>query len=255
MEEPMFQGEKDYYVPVLRVVAGMPNGAARKKDVLNELMRRYGHRIPPEHREMVSSSIRTLKWDNYASWSRQHLIEAGYLDAPDRGVWGITEMGRRWVADHPHDSHIKLTRRQSDTPPNRKTRAKKKTDVVLPAGLSLDMLEKTRQAMGDEQFRPVWGELYDHLIAAKRAAMISDIDETKLTKLLRRQIREIHNYLLGRDANRPTSEQICDWIHFCYQFSLYREAAALFATVNADEVNPWYLERTRRIAVTSRAKL
>jgi len=117
------------------------------------------------------------------------------------------------------------------------------------------MLEQTRKAMGDEQFRPVWGAIYDQLMAAERAKAITEVHDSDLTKSARRQVRQIQDYLQGRNGDRPNSEQICDWIHFCYQFSLFREAAALFTLVNADEVNSWYLERTRKIAAASRARL
>lgn len=117
------------------------------------------------------------------------------------------------------------------------------------------MLESTRLAMDPKLFHQVWGTFYDQLLAAKRASSISDVIDSDLTKAARAQVRQVQDYLLGRNGNRPTSEQICDWIHFCYQFSLFREASALFTLVNTEEVNSWYLERTRKIAITSRSRL
>jgi hypothetical protein len=256
MEEVMFQRESDYQVPILRILADMPNGSATKQHVLEELTRRYGHRIPQTHYDRVSSKTKILKWDNYAAWSRQHLIDGGYLDAPFRGIWRITDKGRRWLAENPDATHVgRIQHGGSDSSTPSATRRSKHEDRTVPVGLSLDMLEKTREAMGDEHFRPVWGALYDQLVAAERAKAITNVSDNDLMRAARRQVRQIQDYLQGRDGNRPNGEQICDWIHFCYQFSLYREAAALFPLVHTDDVNAWYLERTRKIAVASRARL
>ncbi len=56
----MFEIVTDYYVPVLRILADMPAGTGRKQEVLAELERRYGARIPPEHRG-------TIAWDGRVS--------------------------------------------------------------------------------------------------------------------------------------------------------------------------------------------
>lgn len=46
----------------------------------------------------------------------------------------------------------------------------------------------------------------------------------------------------------PSDEVLCDWVHFCYDFELYREGQMLFTFVTPDQVNPWYYERTRKLA-------
>ena len=250
----MFEIESDYQAPLLRVLSDMPGGAARKRDVLVEFMQRFGHRIPPKHHEMVSSNMRTTKWDNHLSWSRQHLVEAGYMDAPETGVWRITERGRRWLVENPNGVDV-LSRAARRGPRVQRTPKTSKIAAPLPAGLSLEMLEKTRQAMGDELFRPLWGALYDQLLAAERTRAVTEVSDAELGKAARRQVRQIHDYLQGRGAAHPTGEQLCDWIHFAYQFSLYREAAALFPLVGTEDVNPWYLERTRKIAAACRSRL
>lgn len=57
----------------------------------------------------------------------------------------------------------------------------------------------------------------------------------------------ICDFLNGRAA-RPSDERLCDWINLCYEFGLYREGRELFALVDPSQVNPWYYERTRRLA-------
>ncbi len=66
--------------------------------------------------------------------------------------------------------------------------------------------------------------------------------------ILDREIAEIRAFLKGRAEQRPSDERLCDWVQFCYTFELYAEGRDLFALVNEADVNPWYLERTRKLA-------
>ncbi len=66
--------------------------------------------------------------------------------------------------------------------------------------------------------------------------------------ILEHESQTIRAFLEGRSDHRPTDEKICDWIQFCYWFELYAEGRDLYKLVLADGVNPWYLERTRKLA-------
>ena len=61
------------------------------------------------------------------------------------------------------------------------------------------------------------------------------------------QIVTVRDFLNGR-AGRPSDERLCDWVHLCYEFELYREGRELFALVDPTQVNPWYYERAKRLA-------
>jgi hypothetical protein len=61
------------------------------------------------------------------------------------------------------------------------------------------------------------------------------------------QITAIRDFLKGR-ASRPSDEVLCDWVHFCYSFELYREGRDLFRLIDPSRVNDWYYDRTRRLA-------
>ena len=65
--------------------------------------------------------------------------------------------------------------------------------------------------------------------------------------LLDAQIAAVRDFLNGR-ASRPSDERLCDWVHLCYEFELYREGRELFALVDPAQVNPWYYERAKRLA-------
>ena len=61
------------------------------------------------------------------------------------------------------------------------------------------------------------------------------------------QIAGVRDFLNGR-SSRPSDERLCDWVHLCYEFELYREGRELFALIDPTQVNPWYYERAKRLA-------
>lgn len=67
-------------------------------------------------------------------------------------------------------------------------------------------------------------------------------------QILDQEIATIRDYLQGRILVQPEVEKLCDWIYLCYMFHLYAEANELFSMVIPDQVNPWYYERTKKIA-------
>jgi hypothetical protein len=66
------------------------------------------------------------------------------------------------------------------------------------------------------------------------------------------QILEVHvdsiRQVLSGSIDIPSDEMLCDWIHFCYDFGLYKEGQMLFSFVTSEHVNPWYYERTKKLA-------
>ena len=78
---------------------------------------------------------------------------------------------------------------------------------------------------------------------------ITTYDETNQVPnhILELRIKNIRNVLAGV-AETPPDEVICDWVHFCYDFGLYQEGQLLFTFVTSEQVNPWYYERTKKLA-------
>lgn len=60
-------------------------------------------------------------------------------------------------------------------------------------------------------------------------------------------VTAIQDFLNGR-YERPSDERLCDWVSLCYEFGLFKEGVELFRLVDPAVVNPWYYERTRRLA-------
>jgi hypothetical protein len=76
----------------------------------------------------------------------------------------------------------------------------------------------------------------------------SSDERERLAELASNLVREIRDFLSGRKEHRPTDQQLCEWVQFCYTFELYVEGRDLFALVNPTDVHPWLLERTRKLA-------
>lgn len=67
-------------------------------------------------------------------------------------------------------------------------------------------------------------------------------------EILDQEIITIQAYLNGRSEKLPSNEKLCDWVIWCYGFGLFSEAAELFNLIDADEVNEWNYERSKKIA-------
>lgn len=226
----------------------LPDGQGEAAEVCRLFEEKYGHLIPDEHRQLRSDGF--PEWEKKVHWGRYQLKEYGLVDAPRRGIWRITEAGRRWVEENPDAKRIKGRARRSP----RKSRKRSSKATSVP-GITLEMLEQTRKAMPADQFRQLWGALYDQLLAEEPAKAITTITQTELGRRARRRLDEIHAFLRGQATSSPSAEVLCDWIHFCYALELYREAAALLPYVREDEVDPAICKRAKRIADVCRGKL
>lgn len=82
-------------------------------------------------------------------------------------------------------------------------------------------------------------------IAVNKRMTISD---NTIHAALDQEVATIRAYLEGRSALHVSDERLCDWINFCYLLGMYTEGKDLFALVNGAEVNPWYFNRTKKIA-------
>ncbi len=61
-------------------------------------------RFPQLTQEDLTATLKhgERKWINRIQWTRQALITAGDVASPQRGVWAITEQGRRRLAENGH---------------------------------------------------------------------------------------------------------------------------------------------------------
>lgn len=72
-------------------------GEARNRDADSDLARRL--RLSPAELEEMLPSGRAPVFKNRAAWARFHLKAAGLIEAPERGLYRITERGREALKD------------------------------------------------------------------------------------------------------------------------------------------------------------
>ena len=80
---------KDFFLPCLRLLAGSARNA---KDCLPDLQREFAL-TTAEMEEVIPSGIRTRVFDR-ADWAIFHLMKAGLVDRPQRGVYVTSQAGR-----------------------------------------------------------------------------------------------------------------------------------------------------------------
>jgi hypothetical protein len=142
----------------------------------------------------------------------------------------------------------------ADTQPATSRGRSRKSRSAVPAGPTLDRLEATKAAMPLDQFRKIWGELYDQLLAEERARTQTDVSDQELARRARQALQEVHAFLKG-EGGAISSEKACDWMQFCYALGLYRETVALFHYVFQDDLPEWAYERARKMAEACRARI
>lgn len=361
----MLQTFGDFFVPLMKILDGLPNRAGQSGVVLRIFEETYRDQIDPElYTKNQSGHIR---WEHNVRWSREKLRLLGFLDAPQHGVWRLTEKGHQWLLDHPAATHLSAEKSKtggrvktaSSAPPQKGTGTAKEFLAALQEALQVSLKEflgsihyefipranylqirmagfsgchyeivlrrrKHEVALHFESsaersqarlrgFEPHieslsqtlkmpiyagafqtrgWTQVYietrpkpltvavakeyAHLVerfvaatfpilknvyADKKIAHAAtsntgkSVSNPPIYALLDQEVANIRLYLEGRSSLPVSDEKLCDWVYFCYVFGLYSEGRELFSLVNGAEVNPWYFERTKRIAKVCEQKM
>lgn len=91
--------EERYYPFILQALADAGGSAP-----IGDVLRRVGEAMRDVLRDVDYQSLPsdpdTARWRNAAQWARRELVERGLMsgDSP-RGIWEITDAGRRWLAE------------------------------------------------------------------------------------------------------------------------------------------------------------
>lgn len=368
----MLKSFDSYVIALLKLLDGIPRRQGRSKSVIELFAERYDEEIPPVHRRKNASG--RLQWIVRVQWSRQKAFNLGFIDAPDRGIWRLTDAGHRWLEEHPsatrvgkakqvqhrdstlessdegsregnkwqafiksyletmipktvqlpsaqyqirddrlylkirtikkchyeiraHDDYHEIALHfQSSKParnqallrafePHLDSLARKiqgeirDSDVPTSLSVTNEELPLHAERWGpDGAWARLWIKLpeptrlessilFEPLVALKLVEATWDIFQSAYASvcqgivnvpneektngyyvILDREIAAIRAFLQGRSDHRPSDEKLCDWVQFCYLFELPIEGRDLFALVNPGEVDPWYLERTKKIA-------
>ncbi len=83
-------------------------GSARGDEVLNLVGDKMEKFFTPGDREILPSGM-DVRWRNRAAWQRYNMVQQGLLSSDSRrGVWEITDAGRRWFEDVGHRKQAEL---------------------------------------------------------------------------------------------------------------------------------------------------
>jgi restriction system protein len=88
----MIPTQAEIEVPLLEALVAL-GGAARPKKVYPLVTARF----PQLTHEDLTARLKhgESRWINKIQWTRQSLITAGDMASPERGVWAVTEQGRK----------------------------------------------------------------------------------------------------------------------------------------------------------------
>jgi restriction endonuclease Mrr len=355
-EVSMLRKFGDFLVPLMKILDSLPNWAGQSGDILRIFGETYREQIDPDlYKKNPSGRIR---WEINVYWIREKLKSLGFLDAPQYGVWRLTERGHQWLMDNPAATHLtaekpKSSRRvktASFAPQQKETasgflmalhgslqvalkkifgsihyelRSRGNSMQIRMAGFSgchyeialgrqkheialhfessaersharLRVFEPQIGSLSQALNMPIysgdlgsrgWTQVYietplepltvdlteeyvdlvERFVAAtfpilkieyggkKTAHTATSSLETfpyshPMYAILDQEVLNIRLYLEGRSSIPISDEKLCDWVNFCYIFELYSEGRGLFSFIDGAEVNPWYFERTKRIA-------
>jgi len=91
--------EGDYWLPILEILAER-GGASRGRDVIEALGERLRSNLLPRDYEVLRMG--EVRWRNRARFARLRMKEQGLIsDESPRGIWEITEEGRRYLNQRP----------------------------------------------------------------------------------------------------------------------------------------------------------
>ncbi len=203
-----------YIIALCKLVSALPQHRGQASEIIRRFERTHRNEIPPHHYENDSSGLPA--YVKQLHWCRQRAVLLGWMDSPERGIWHVTEKGRAWLAANPDAKQVpplpvSKNQKEHNSPPQPKNKARAKYEPI-----SIQSTAKDKYLYQQE--------------------------------LVIEQIHRIEKFLDGRSDVRASDEQLCDWVNFCYLVELYEEGRDLFKLVAAEGVNPWYFERTRKLA-------
>ena len=90
----MFPKQKDVEVPLLEVLVEL-GGQGKTKEIYPLVTKKFPEIRDEDLTEALPSG--GFKWTNRIQWVRLRLIDKGEMESPSRGIWAITDKGRKRV--------------------------------------------------------------------------------------------------------------------------------------------------------------
>lgn len=203
----MLEVFSDFFVPLMRILESLPDRAGKRMDVERLFEQTYRDQIVSH--QYTRNQRGCIPWEQNVRWGREKLKNLGFVDAPQYGIWRLTEKGHQWLLEHPEATHISPKRGRTT---------------------------QTKEVYESRKYTPT----------KKTPSIGKKSDAVEIA--LEREIRLIREYLAGQSDQQPSNEKLCDWVNFCYILELYAEGQQLFSLVSLDEIHPWYYDKTKKIA-------
>lgn len=101
LQRGMRTPEQEFRVPLLKVLMDK-GGSASMREVLAELEKRMNGILKDVDYNPLPSDPDTIRWRNTAQWSRQAMVNEGLLkNNSPRGIWEISDKGRKYLENEP----------------------------------------------------------------------------------------------------------------------------------------------------------
>lgn len=88
----MLPKQKDIEIPLLEVLVDI-GGQGKPKDIYSLVTKRFASIEVEDLAQTLPSGAN--RWNNSIQWVRQALVQNGDMSSPGRGIWAITDKGRK----------------------------------------------------------------------------------------------------------------------------------------------------------------
>ncbi len=176
---PQFVG---WFAPLLEALRELGDSGRPK-----EVSARIAERLGVSDEELNATNKNGLsRFDNQVAWARFYLARAGLIDTSQRGVWTLTEEGRRTMLDS--QGALEVFQRVQ-----RAIREEKVADPTLgPLRFGSDIHDEAIQVDADSEYNPKESTFYSEMIHTLQALSPSGF-EHPCKKLLREVgFEEVH---------------------------------------------------------------
>jgi hypothetical protein len=99
LDEEGLLPEGEYWLPILEILVES-DGSLKGRDVINRLEDRLAPRLTQRDHEVLTMG--ETRWRNRARFARLRMKEKGLISSNSpRGIWEITDGGRRYLNERP----------------------------------------------------------------------------------------------------------------------------------------------------------
>lgn len=151
----------DFFVPLMRILDGLPNRAGQSGEVLLLFERAYREQIAPDL--YTQNQSKHIRWEHNVRWSREKLKLLGFVDAPQYGIWRLTEKGHQWLVDHPEATHLSVGKAKSGQMTKSTRFVHSQNAPEIESNTAMEFLASLQTAL-DDPLKTVFGSIYYEFI-------------------------------------------------------------------------------------------